>query len=434
MACRSEAFEVVSTLGKGTYGACYKVRRRCDGRIFVVKVVSLDGLSDRDRGETLNEARLMENLRHPNVVEYTESWCEAECLYIVMEYCTGGDLGRVLRERGGRVGEEEIWGYLADVAEGLRYLHSRRILHRIGFGSVRLGRNAARTVGAPGASARPGSPPERLARSMRKGKGRAGFRRDPLWPSARVGDRPPPVGWRRAQRASAPRGGSPDAPPSTAAAAPFSAFAGDRAVVGDLGLGRRLGPDSALARSQVGTPLYFSPELCQEQPYDHKSDVWAFGCLLYELTAGVPPFSASNQIALARKIVSGPTPRLIPGYSSHLQSLIEAMLDKSPVRRPSLTQILVHPSVAARVDAIRSQREAKRAKAKVAEMEKKLWDDLEKCKADAQAEIAAWREEISAEYVAKVADLKKTMVPIEELQAAELRLTELQGVVTEGFR
>ena len=132
MASRTEGFEIVSTLGKGTYGACYKVRRKSDTRIFVVKVVSLDGLSPRDRCETLNEARLMENLHHPNVVKYIESWCEAECLYIVMEYCTGGDLGRVLKERGGRVREDEIWGYLLDVAEGLRYLHHRRILHRWG--------------------------------------------------------------------------------------------------------------------------------------------------------------------------------------------------------------------------------------------------------------------------------------------------------------
>lgn len=52
---------------------------------------------------------------------------------------------------------------------------------------------------------------------------------------------------------------------------------GELAVIGDLGLGRVLGPNTALAYSQVGTPLYFSPELCEEQPYDFKSDIWSFG-------------------------------------------------------------------------------------------------------------------------------------------------------------
>lgn len=50
-----------------------------------------------------------------------------------------------------------------------------------------------------------------------------------------------------------------------------------KTVIGDFGLGRHLAPAS-LARTQVGTPLYFSPEVCQEKPYGLPSDVWAFGC------------------------------------------------------------------------------------------------------------------------------------------------------------
>lgn len=42
--------------------------------------------------------------------------------------------------------------------------------------------------------------------------------------------------------------------------------------IGDLGLGRILGSKSLVARTGVGTPLYFSPELCMDQPYDEKSD------------------------------------------------------------------------------------------------------------------------------------------------------------------
>jgi serine/threonine protein kinase len=50
-----------------------------------------------------------------------------------------------------------------------------------------------------------------------------------------------------------------------------------KAVIGDFGLGRHLAPCS-LAKTQVGTPLYFSPEVCMECPYGLPSDVWAFGC------------------------------------------------------------------------------------------------------------------------------------------------------------
>ena len=67
-------------------------------------------------------------------------------------------------------------------------------------------------------------------------------------------------------------------------------------VIGDLGLGRSLAGSAAFATTRgIGTPLYASPEQVQEAPYDAKSDIWAFGCLLHELLAGAPPFSAANQ-------------------------------------------------------------------------------------------------------------------------------------------
>jgi serine/threonine protein kinase len=74
---------------------------------------------------------------------------------------------------------------------------------------------------------------------------------------------------------------------------------GKRVLIGDLGFGRLLGTGEHCARTNVGTPLYLSPELCEERPYDEKSDVWALGCLVYEMTVGQPPFLAANQVALA---------------------------------------------------------------------------------------------------------------------------------------
>lgn len=52
---------------------------------------------------------------------------------------------------------------------------------------------------------------------------------------------------------------------------------GERALLGDFGLARFVNPHSQLARTKVGTPLYFSPELCVGKPYGLKSDMWALG-------------------------------------------------------------------------------------------------------------------------------------------------------------
>ena len=61
--------------------------------------------------------------------------------------------------------------------------------------------------------------------------------------------------------------------------------------IGDLGLGRLLSTHSSHARTGVGTPLYFSPEMCEERPYNAKSDVWALGCITLEIALGIHWFA-----------------------------------------------------------------------------------------------------------------------------------------------
>lgn len=52
-----------------------------------------------------------------------------------------------------------------------------------------------------------------------------------------------------------------------------------------------------------GTPLYMSPEIVEEKPYDHTADLWALGCILYELHTGVPPFYTNSIFHLVQLIV-----------------------------------------------------------------------------------------------------------------------------------
>lgn len=52
-----------------------------------------------------------------------------------------------------------------------------------------------------------------------------------------------------------------------------------------------------------GTPLYMSPELVEEKPYDHTADLWSLGCILYELHTGAPPFYTNSIFHLVQLIV-----------------------------------------------------------------------------------------------------------------------------------
>lgn len=92
-------------------------------------------------------------------------------------------------------------------------------------------------------------------------------------------------------------------------------------MIGDLGLGRALGGATAFAHTRgIGTPLYYSPEVCEEAPYNAKSDIWAFGCLLYELLAGEPPFTAANQARSENTRTS-----VLPGWVVDAASLARRM-------------------------------------------------------------------------------------------------------------
>ena len=51
--------------------------------------------------------------------------------------------------------------------------------------------------------------------------------------------------------------------------------------IGDFGISKVLEHSSAI--TCIGTPLYLSPEVCNNQPYGFSSDMWALGCILYEM-------------------------------------------------------------------------------------------------------------------------------------------------------
>ena len=109
--------------------------------------------------------------------------------------------------------------------------------------------------------------------------------------------------------------------------------------IGDFGLSKEVAAQS-FACTYVGTPYYMSPELATGSHYDIKADIWALGCVAFELCALAPPFDAQDQAELTRKIKLGHIPELPRGYSSDLGNLIRSMLDLNPKRRPTTRHLL----------------------------------------------------------------------------------------------
>jgi NIMA (never in mitosis gene a)-related kinase len=114
--------------------------------------------------------------------------------------------------------------------------------------------------------------------------------------------------------------------------------------VGDFGISKVLNSKSK-AHTVVGTPCYISPELCEGKPYNQKSDIWALGCVLYELATLQRAFEASNLPALILKIMRGTFAPISPRYSDDLKQLILSMLHLDPNHRPQLNEIMAQPIV-----------------------------------------------------------------------------------------
>ena len=121
----------------------------------------------------------------------------------------------------------------------------------------------------------------------------------------------------------------------------------DNAKLGDFGLARTLESMSKFAYTNVGTPFYMSPEQTNSKKYDERSDIWAVGCMLYELAALRPPFHASNQLALAMKINAGRFDRIPKHYSENLYRAVRWMLHTEPTRRPRVEDLENLPEIRA---------------------------------------------------------------------------------------
>lgn len=219
-------------------------------------------MSSDEREQAKQEVVLLANLKHPCIVRYEGSFIQDGHLHIVMQFCENGDLGAKIREakkKGLAFAEDQILDWFTQLAMAVAYIHSRRILHRD---------LKSRCAGAA-----------RLSLSARTHHSLA------------------------------------RAPPCS------NVFLARNNLVrlGDFGIARVLMNTLDQAKTVVGTPYYMSPEVCADKHYGDRSDIWALGCVLYEMATLQHPFQSNNLLGLVHKIVHVRRPAW--GGSSGSQSL-----------------------------------------------------------------------------------------------------------------
>ncbi|XP_047932177.1 serine/threonine-protein kinase Nek1 isoform X5 [Anser cygnoides] len=257
----------VQKIGEGSFGKAILVKAKENSQQYVIKEINISKMSNKEREESRREVAVLANMKHPNIVLYRESFEENGCLYIVMDYCEGGDLFKKINaQKGILFSEDQILDWFVQICLALKHIHDRKILHRdIKSQNIFLTKDG--TI-----------------------------------------------------------------------------------QLGDFGIARVLNSTVELARTCIGTPYYLSPEICQNRPYNNKSDIWALGCVLYEMCTLKHAFEAGNMKNLVLKIISGSFPPVSMHYSYDLRNLLSQLFKRNPKDRPSVNSILEKNFIAKRVE------------------------------------------------------------------------------------
>ncbi|XP_008581974.1 PREDICTED: serine/threonine-protein kinase Nek1-like [Galeopterus variegatus] len=234
-----EKYVRLQKIGEGSFGKAILVKSTEDDRQYVIKEINISRMSSKEREESRREVAVLANMKHPNIVQYRESFEENGSLYIVMDYCEGGDLFKRINAQKGILFQEDQNIFLTK------------------DGTVQLG---------------------------------------------------------------------------------------------DFGIARVLNSTVELARTCIGTPYYLSPEICENKPYNNKSDIWALGCVLYEMCTLKHAFEAGSMKNLVLKIISGSFPPVSLHYSYDLRSLFSQLFKRNPRERPSVNTLLKKGFIAKRIE------------------------------------------------------------------------------------
>jgi len=128
--------------------------------------------------------------------------------------------------------------------------------------------------------------------------------------------------------------------------------------LGDFGIAKVLDASDDQARTQIGTPYYLSPEICESKPYGRSSDIWSLGVVLYELAALEMPFQAASLPLLVMKICQSEPPysssKIDSLYSKSMIDLIKQLLNKNPLNRPTIKDILKTPYIKSNISKLLS--------------------------------------------------------------------------------
>ena len=269
-------YEIQSPLGAGGMGEVYRARDTRLDRTVAVKVLATHLSSSSELKQRLErEARAISSLNHPHICHLYDIGSHDGTDYLVMEFLEGETLAERLRK--GPLPMTEVLKIGICIAEALSIAHGHGIVHRdLKPGNIMLTAGGAKLMDFG------------LAKPLTLQSSASGSATPPSFTAVATMSSPSPL-----------------SPLTTAG-------------------------------SIVGTIQYMSPEQIEGKEADARSDIFALGAVLYEMTSGKRPFSGKSQISLASSILeSDPDPisTLKPETPPAFDYLVKTCLQKNPEDR-----------------------------------------------------------------------------------------------------
>lgn len=130
-------YTITDFLGRGGFGQVFKASSRYSGEHYAIKIYSKEDkkASLRRTSNLRKESELLRGIKHPNIVKFVEYKETATHIFIVLEYCNGGDLLNYIERRVKHFGTWQLdpkslsW-VVEKVAQVLEFLHNQKMIHR----------------------------------------------------------------------------------------------------------------------------------------------------------------------------------------------------------------------------------------------------------------------------------------------------------------
>lgn len=295
-------YNVGAEIGKGSFANVYKGIHVPSKKAVAIKAVQMGKLNKKLVLNLESEVQILMNIKHPHIVQLIDYYKTSSTVFIVMEYCSLGDLSYLFLRRkeivkslpfiasmfdryptvsGNGLHPVLVRHFLQQLASALKFLREQNLIHR---------------------DIKPQNLLLCLSNLSQQESKEAGYKG--IW------------------------------------GLPVLKLA-------DFGFARML-PTASLAETLCGSPLYMAPEILRHELYGAKVDLWSVGTVIYQLVTGVPPFGANNHIELLAQIEKTQDQIKFPPESvidPEMKRMIKALLKKNPTERMSFLEFFNHSLV-----------------------------------------------------------------------------------------